>query len=72
MTLTFASLISLALMSFGCATSNPTPKTLTLLPPGAEQDQVAQNSDKDVSWEWEALWWVMGIGGIVAAGKNVQ
>ena len=70
--LTSLLLIALTLMSFGCATPNPPQKTLTLSPSGAEQEQVNQSSDKNDPWEWEALWWVVGIGGSIAAGKNVQ
>ena len=45
-----------ALMSFGCATSNP-----NSVPMRVEEDQESQSSDQDVPWEWQVLYWVVDL-----------
>jgi hypothetical protein len=65
--LTSLLLIVSALMSFGCAASNP-----NTMPLRTEQVQATEANDQDVPWEWQVVYWVVGIGGSFAAGKNEQ
>jgi hypothetical protein len=58
-------LIISALMSFGCATSNPKPMPLM-----AEQDQETQKFEGDAPWQWQVLYDLFWLGGSAAAGKN--
>jgi hypothetical protein len=58
-------LIVSALMSFGCATSNPNP-----MPPRAEPVQETQNSGADAPWQWQVLYDLVSLAGSALAGKN--
>jgi hypothetical protein len=62
--LTSLLLIVSVLVSFGCATSNP-----TTMPPVAEQTPDTQNSGGNAPWQWQVLYDLLSIGGSLAASK---
>jgi hypothetical protein len=60
--LTSLLLVVSVLMSFGCATTNPKP-----MQPMVEQDQETQNSAENATWQWQALYDLLSLGGSFAA-----
>jgi hypothetical protein len=66
---TFSLLMLLALMSFGCASVEPSANSSAYEPPELMREQPAKNSDQQNCGGWAILYAMLEIGGSCLAGR---